>query len=235
MSLLATKRIAIIGREKQTLNYRRALDSFHVNHEVTLSIGKPAEFDALLLPGGGDIDPYLLNEPNKGSRNIDTELDIIQFQALDLFVKNKKPVLGICKGFQLIDLYFGAKLIQDLPAPSLHPVTEQNEDACHEVQSTYLALPPYISQLHQYSLNTFPPFPHKMTVNSAHHQGICKNGKQLLPFQTAPDGITEAFLHKTLPILAFQWHPERMLFSGNPIYEETGRLDFALFLDFFFS
>ena len=83
-----TKRIAILGREKQTINYRRALDYFHTNYEVTLSVGKLSEFDALLLPGGGDIDPKLLNEPDLGSRNIDTELDILQFQALDLFVKN---------------------------------------------------------------------------------------------------------------------------------------------------
>lgn len=110
-----TKRIAIVGREKQTLNYQKALDLFPVEYEVTLSTGNLSKFDALLLPGGGDIDPQLLGEPDKGSKNIDRELDIQQFQALDLFVKSKKPVLGICKGFQLTELYFGAKLIQDLP------------------------------------------------------------------------------------------------------------------------
>lgn len=235
MSLLTTKRIAVIGREKQTLNYRKALDFFHAEHEVTLSIGKLSEFDALLLPGGGDIDPRLINEPDQGSRSIDTELDIIQFQALDLFVKNKKPVLGICKGFQLTGLYFGGKLIQDLPVPSIHPLTERKEDAYHEVHSTALVPPPYACRSAGELPTVFPPFPARFTVNSAHHQGICKNGKQLLVFQTAPDGITEAFLHETLPILAFQWHPERMLLSGREDYKETGRLAFEFFLDFFLS
>lgn len=229
MTSISSKRIAIIGREKQTKNYQKALHSFHTDWVVTLSIGKLSDFDAILLPGGGDIDPQLLNEPDKGSRNIDTELDIIQFQALDLFVKNRKPILGICKGFQLINLYFGAKLIQDLPLPSLHPVTETNEDAYHEICSAPL---PFLPS--QHSLPT-AQFPSRLTVNSAHHQGIIENGSPLLCFQTAPDGITEALIHQTLPIVAFQWHPERMLLSPNQTFQETGRLAFELFFSFFNS
>lgn len=229
MSSNYLKRIAIIGREKQTINYRRAFDFFHTDYEVTLSVGKLSEFDALLLPGGGDIDPNLLNEPDLGSRNIDTELDIIQFQALDLFVKNKKPILGICKGFQLINLYFGGLLIQNLPSPSIHPVTPEGNDSFHEVTTHPI---PSLPTLHAYAI---PRFPKTTTVNSAHHQGIRKNGKALFPFQTAPDGITEAFLHEELPIAAFQWHPERMLFSENKDFQETGRLAFDLFFSFFIS
>ena len=229
MSNIFSKRIAIIGREKQTINYRRALDFFGMEYEVTLSIGKLSQFDALLLPGGGDIDPRLLNEPDKGSKNIDTELDIIQFQALDLFVKNRKPILGICKGFQLINLYFGARLIQDLPSPSIHPVTEDGNDTYHEVITYPL---PTLSTLHT------PPaifFPEKTIVNSAHHQGIVENGKALFPFQTAPDGITEAVIHETFPIIAFQWHPERMLLSSNTLFQESGCLAFKLFFSLFIS
>lgn len=229
MSSITSKRIAIIGREKQTTNYRRALEFFNIDYEVTLSIGKLSKFDALLLPGGGDIDPHLLNEPDKGSRNIDTELDLIQFQALDLFIKNQKPILGICKGFQLINLYFGAKLIQDLPSPSIHPVTKDGNDTYHEV-ITY-PLPTLTT------LCTFPSsfFPAKTTVNSAHHQGIVENGKTLFPFQVAPDGVTEAFIHEMFPIVGFQWHPERMLLSDNHTFQETGRLAFDLFFHFFIS
>lgn len=229
MPSIFSKRIAIIGREKQTANYRHALDLLHMNFDVTLSVGKLSEFDALLLPGGGDIDPRLLNEPDNGSRNIDTELDIIQFQALDLFVKNKKPVLGICKGFQLIELYFGAKLIQSLPLPSMHPVQEDGEDSFHAVNS--LPFPP----LQTLSAKCPFSFPEKLFVNSAHHQGIIENGKPLFPFQTAPDGIAEAVLHESLPILAFQWHPERLLLSPNKTYQETGRLAFDFFFSFFKS
>ncbi len=229
MSSEHSKRIAILGREKQTINYRHALDYFHTDYEVTLSVGKLSEFDALLLPGGGDIDPKLLNEPDLGSRNIDTELDILQFQALDLFVKNKKPILGICKGFQLINLYFGAAFIQDLPTPSIHPVTADGKDSYHEVISE--PFPP-LPALHAHFT---PRFPEKLVVNSAHHQGIFQNGKSIFPFQTAPDGITEAFLHEELPIIAFQWHPERMLLSDNKAFQESGRTAFDLFFSFLMS
>lgn len=220
----ARGRIAIVGREKQTVNYQKALDLFSLHYEVTLSTGNLSKFDALLLPGGGDIDPELLGEPDQGSKNIDRELDLLQFQALDLFVKSKKPILGICKGFQLIQLYFGGQLIQDLPRPSIHPVQENGDDSLHPV--------------HSYPLTSvllgqhFPAadFPEKVMVNSAHHQGIEKDGRHLYPFQKAKDGITEAVCHETLPILAFQWHPERMLLSVDRKFGETGRLAFTYFL-----
>jgi len=217
------KRIAIVGREKQTLNYRKALDLFSMNYEVTLSTGNLSKFDALLLPGGGDIDPALLGEPDTGSRNIDRELDIQQFQALDLFVKKRKPILGICKGFQLIELYFGARLIQDLPLPSPHPVLEDGSDALHYVHSL-----PLSSRLPHFG---FPAdsFPKKVLVNSAHHQGIRKDGRLLYPFQKAEDGITEAVCHENLPILAFQWHPERMLLAADRKLQAAGRTAFTYF------
>jgi len=220
----AQKRIAIVGREKQTVNYQKALDLFALNYEVTLSTGNLSKFDALLLPGGGDIDPNLLGEPNEGSKNIDRELDLLQFQALNLFVKSKKPILGICKGFQLIQLYFGAHLIQDLPLPSIHPVQENGTDSMHPVHSYPLAS---VLTAHRFPADDFPG---KIMVNSAHHQGIQKDGRYLYPFQKAEDGITEAVCHETLPILAFQWHPERMLLNPDRKSKETGRLAFTYFL-----
>lgn len=221
---LTKKRIAIVGREKQTVNYQKALDFFSLRYEVTLSTGNLSGFDALLLPGGGDIDPVLISEPDMGSKNIDRELDILQFQALDLFVKSKKPILGICKGFQLIELYFGASLIQDLPLPSLHPVQENGADSLHFVHCRPLSC---ARTEHSFSS---PDFPEKVLVNSAHHQGIQKNGRQLYPFQEAEDGITEGVCHETLPILAFQWHPERMLLSEDRKLQQTGQLAFTFFL-----
>lgn len=223
-----TKRIAIVGREKQTLNYQKALDLFSAEYEVTLSTGNLSRFDALLLPGGGDIDPKLIGEPDKGSKNIDRELDIQQFQALDLFVKSKKPILGICKGFQLVELYFGAKLIQDLPLPSPHPVRENGDDSLHMIDSYPLSCVPTGFSFPQEA------FPESGMVNSAHHQGIRQDGRQLYPFQKAKDGITEGVCHENLPILAFQWHPERMLLSADKKLQKTGRLAFTYFFSLLF-
>lgn len=77
-------------------------------------------------------------------------------------------------------------------------------------------------------------FPENGMVNSAHHQGIRKDGRQLYPFQKAEDGITEAVCHESLPILAFQWHPERMLLSADRKLQKTGRLAFTYFFSLLF-
>ena len=95
---------AIVGRSKDTLNYEKALDAMGVHYLTTMDPGKLSDMDALLLPGGGDITPAFFGQKNHGSRNIDIELDIIQLQALDIFYKARKPVLGICKGMQVINV-----------------------------------------------------------------------------------------------------------------------------------
>ena len=79
-------KVAIVGRAKDTVNYEKALTSMGVSCLTTMDLAHLSEFDALLLPGGGDITPAFFGQKNQGSRNMDTELDIIQLQALDFFV-----------------------------------------------------------------------------------------------------------------------------------------------------
>ena len=107
-------KIAIVGKEADTLNYVRYVQSVGAMPLVTLNPETAAACDALLLPGGGDVTPAFFGETNHGSRNIDTELDILQLQSLDMAVRARQPVLGICKGFQIINVKFGGTLIQDL-------------------------------------------------------------------------------------------------------------------------
>lgn len=187
---------AIVGRTQFTPNYEAALSSFHVNAQTVLSTGELQKYDLLILPGGGDITPAFFGQKNKGSKDIDTELDILQIQALDLFVRLEKPVLGICKGMQLINIFFGGNIRQHLPTASSHAYSDGDQ-----YHSTY-ALPG--STLHRLYGDYF-------TVNSAHHQGIDVIGKQLKITQAAPDGVAEGIEHLTLPILGVQWHPERMM------------------------
>lgn len=187
---------AIVGRSQFTANYEAALRSFRVNTQTVLSTGELQTYDLLILPGGGDITPAFFGQKNKGSGNIDTELDILQIQALDLFVRLKKPVLGICKGMQLINVFFGGNIRQHLPTASSHAYRDQDQ-----YHSTH-ALPG--STLHRLYGECF-------TVNSAHHQGIDVPGRQLEITQTAPDGVAEGIEHSALPILGVQWHPERLM------------------------
>ncbi len=189
-------KVAIFGRKKDTANYERFVTSLSSIPIVTLNVRDLCSCDCLILPGGGDITPAFFGEQNAGSNNIDTELDILQFQALDYAVKCSMPVLGICKGMQVINVAFGGTIIQDLPTSSIHKY--RNKDQYH---TTDILTSSCLHRLYG---------PTAM-VNSAHHQGVGKLGRDLEPIQWCPtDRCVEAIVHTRLPILGLQWHPERL-------------------------
>ena len=160
----------------------------------------PADFDGLILPGGGDISPFFYHMENKGSRNIDSLLDSVQFSLFRAFTAAGKPVLGICKGIQLINVAFGGTLIQDLSGESLSIHAWDEGDKIHITKAAHGTFP---AQLY----SNFP------RVNSAHHQAVAAVGDGLRVAQYGPDFVIEALYHERLPILGVQWHPERMCFS----------------------
>ena len=182
------KRFYLPGGEREFLNYRAALE--RCGGEA-LSQGDPWDCDGLLLPGGGDLDPTLYGEKMAGSAPPDQKRDQWEWRLLEAFIGQEKPVLGICRGMQLINVYFGGSLRQDIPGHS----QVERRDRCHWVQTENPGI-----------LMGLPP---KMQVNSAHHQAIDRLGQGLAVLQTAPDGVVEAVGHKDLPILGLQWHPER--------------------------
>jgi len=190
----------IAGRPEYTTNYEKALDYFKVKTCTSLSPGTIKNGDVLILPGGGDITPAFFGEKNKGSYNIDTELDILQLQALDFYVSHGKPVLGICKGMQLINIYFGGTIIQNLPTADSHAYN--NGDLIH---SSFTVENSTLRKLYGERFN----------INSAHHQGIGKTGKNLTVSQIAEDNVIEGIEHAYLPIIGVQWHPER-IFENTP-------------------
>ena len=203
-----TVKIAILGRPRLTANYERFLLENSFSPIVTLNPGEAASCQGLLLPGGGDITPAFFGQNNKGSRNIDTELDILQFHALELCMRYKLPVLGICKGMQLINIALGGTIVQDMPEADSH-LTPRG-DLYHDTR----ILPG--SFLHSL-------YGEYARVNSAHHQRINKLGRELTIIQkTCEDEYPEAICHQSLPILGLQWHPERLdgnytNLSGGPV------------------
>jgi putative glutamine amidotransferase len=195
--------IAIVGRSKDTANYESAARYLGIPCFTTLDIERAVTATHLLLPGGGDITPAFWGQNNHGSHNIDTELDILQFQALDLFIDAGKPILGICKGMQLINVRFGGTLIQELDTADAHKWIGM--DQTHHVYHCALTRDDFFYQLYGYST----------LVNSAHHQAVDRLGDGLVPICRCGDNVVEGIMHRTLPIMAVQWHPERMLEQGG--------------------
>ena len=195
--------IAIVGRPKDTRNYENAVRSLGIPYITTLDIQDAGQATHLLLPGGGDITPAFFGQHNHGSHNIDTELDILQIQALSSFIEQKKPVLGICKGLQIINVHLGGTIIQDIDTADTHKWIGQDQQ--HRVYHSGLNHGDFFYQL--YGSGTL--------VNSAHHQAVAKLGRDLVPVCRAEDSIIEGIMHTSLPVIAVQWHPERMMDNGG--------------------
>lgn len=203
------------GMNAQMLSYRIG-ESFPYSTLQNLS------FDLLLLPGGGDFDPAFYGETAAGAKPSDGMLDLMQFQLLQLALVRKKPVIGICKGMQLIHVFFGGRLLQDLPEDNIHYYPYTTKDAIHSVQ--LLPIPSIsnkeydrnflshekasASQREKQMLSTL--LAQFSVINSAHHQAVSDLPDCLICLQQSPDGIPETILHKELPIVGFQWHPERL-------------------------
>lgn len=191
------QQVIIFGRKEDTKNYEDFFSRVpFLQVKTSLALEELTDCSLLVLPGGGDITPAFFGEQNHGSRNIDTELDILQFQALEHCAGRGIPILGICKGMQAINVAFGGTLIQNLPTAYLHQYREG--DQYHKIQTAP-------------DCPLTAVFGSEMTVNSAHHQGIGRLGTDLIPVQRCTlDGCIEALMHKSLPIWGFQWHPERL-------------------------
>lgn len=154
----------------------------------------------LLLCGGGDIDPVLFGQENRGSEPPDPTRDQAELELFCAFARAGKPILGICRGMQLINVALGGTLIQDLSPDSRPFHGGAGHDLVHPIRSMAGSL---LDQLYG------PVF----LVNSTHHQAVDCLGEGLCATAWAESGFVEALAHRTLPILGFQFHPERMAFG----------------------
>lgn len=195
--------VAIAGRKEDTENYEAALQRQDVAFQTTLDPETACKATHLLLPGGGDITPAFFGQKDHGSHHIDTALDILQLQILACFVTQKKPVLGICKGLQLINVHFGGSIRQHIDTADRHKWA--GRDQRHPVYHSSLGRRDFFYQL----------YGHSALVNSAHHQAVDRVGTGLLPVCRAGDNVIEGLVHATLPLMAVQWHPERLLAEGG--------------------
>lgn len=179
--------------------------------------------DGILLAGGEDIDPELYNERNEGlSLDVCRERDIAEMHIIDMAIKTGMPLLGICRGFQILNVFFGGTLYQDIAAQygdsMIHSRESFSGDELHHEVSIDRT-----SRLGEIFSTS------RTHVNSRHHQGIRTLGKFLNVSAKADDEIIEAFEHMEKNIMAVQWHPENITVSSKGckglFYDLTKRAD----------
>ena len=151
----------------------------------------------LLLCGGGDIESGIYGQENQGSEAPDRERDRAELELFRAFFEAGRPIFGICRGMQLINVALGGDMVQDLPPEQRTLHTSEAGDLVHRVRARPGGL---LYELYG------PAF----SVNSAHHQAAGRLGSGLRAVQWAGDGVVEALCHERLPVWAVQWHPERL-------------------------
>lgn len=211
-------RIALPERTGNADNYAEALKALGAETVFAGTDAGAQAFDGLLLPGGADLDPARYGQENTASEGIDGLRDAQEFGLLDRFVREGKPVFGICRGHQIINVYFGGTLIQDLPSAVRHSRMGGREDKVHGCE----ALPGSF---------LVPFYGERFSVNSSHHQAVDVPGRGLRIAARADDGTVEALEHETLPVWSVQWHPERMCFA----HRRTDTVDGSRILRFFLN
>ena len=178
-------------------NYAAAVEAAGGRAEARYLPEPDLSYDGLLLAGGDDIEPALFGQADQGSRGIDRARDRAELALLDAFLGAGKPVLAICRGHQVVNVWAGGDLIQDLD-PALAPFHGGGEgDRVHPVRAVEGSL------LHRLYGPVFP-------VNSTHHQALGRLGKGLTVTARSEGGVIEAVEHESLPLICVQFHPERM-------------------------
>lgn len=195
-----TPRITYDGSVRKQFINERYLTYFqnHGVNTIMLTLNNPSDdnildlCDGFIVTGGEDLDPSFYKEENNGSRGCDIPMDLGDKKLIEYAVKHKKPLLGICRGIQSLNVFLGGNLLQD--------IGKTHQGKKHEV------------------LVKNNPFGWEkiITVNSYHHQAIKELAKSLEAIaSSSSDSIIEAVVHKELPIFGVQWHPEMALDDGN--------------------
>ena len=191
---------------------------------LTMPVGKSRELiaecvrrsDGVLMTGGDDIEPRLYKDhvSEKLQRTVDTtpdggERDLRELILIDEIFRQKKPLLAICRGHQLLNIALGGTLVVDIPtevpAALNHGQMDKRSEVVHEVQLTGESLLSKITGKRT------------LGVNSTHHQAVGRVAELLQVTGSSDDGVVESMelkpeASRLLPfLLATQFHPERLV------------------------
>ncbi len=196
--------LRIYMQSKYTASLRRAgakavwIDTTDLDQ----AIDRMLQCDALLLSGGEDVNPnYYGQTPTEKCGKIIPQRDHAEMKMLKAFFATGKPILGICRGEQLMNVYFGGSLYQDIKevAKCCHSDFRRKNLGNHTVTLT-----PGTKLANIYQESSF-------ITNSLHHQAVERAGNDLVIGAVSEDGLVEAIEHATHPFcIGVQWHPEHM-------------------------
>ncbi len=171
--------------------------------------------DGLLLSGGLDVHPKYYNQAEDSSRcSIDLQRDSLEFELIKIALKLEMPILGICRGEQILNIAFGGSsvvdILQDIPQSKVvHQ--KPNGDAMHKILVKRGTLLHKITSLDE------------GLVNSNHHQSVNILAHNLEASAITEDLLIEAFSYKNFEnmpfLLGVQWHPERLEYDNPFSYE----------------
>lgn len=197
---------AATAKPNAALNYENAVRAAGGDVVTRYCPEVDLSFDGLLLTGGGDVDPARYGHEDGGSLLIDPERDRTELALVTAYLAAGKPILGICRGLQVLNVALGGTLIQDLgedqnqfhrriEADKVHPILAQSNSLLHTLYGS-----------------TFP-------VNSAHHQAADLPGRDVIFTAHSESGVVESLEVPGKPVLCVQFHPERM--TGAHAHPDT--------------
>ena len=185
--------------------------------DTDVIINSLSRIDGLLLSGGGDVNPlWTGEEPSPLLHGINRERDLPELLITRLAFNRQLPILGICRGIQVLATALGGKVAQDLSEvksekPEVKSVKHsQDADRSEPTHSVTVGRGTILSQIYDAP---------KLFVNSFHHQAVSDGGPRLRATAVAADGIIEAVESSEYKsILGVQWHPE-CLAEGAPLFQ----------------
>jgi len=173
--------------------------------------------DGLLLSGGGDVEPARFGaaDIHETTYGVSPERDRFEFELLGVAIGRRLPVLGICRGIQVMNVALGGTLLQDIasaPAILARIGHRQQESGLGPAEVGHVvAIKPAAPLTELFDAG-------EMGVNSFHHQAIDALAPGLLPVARAADGTVEAVVLPDHPFLVgVQWHPE-LMFGRHPTH-----------------
>lgn len=160
--------------------------------------------DGLLVPGGPDVAPSLYNEePCPQVNYVRKDVDLFEVELIRLAKEHNKPILGICRGIQIINVTFGGSLYQDL-------ASQYKNELCHRQNANITDEPTHRVYLEENSHIAEILKATVAEVNSYHHQAVRDVAEGFTITGRAKDGVIESIESQDGWIIGVQWHPELM-------------------------